>query len=137
MMNLLYFWQSFLEISFSMLLSNFKELESCFFIEQLLVLWGRLHAFIVFEAAVALLLHVLEGLPRYAHHGIALQLLIVLAVQCHQLSKMWQEVSPHDVVLVDVGALDLGHLSEMITHEPTIVVGHSARLLPALICVEA
>ena len=48
---------------------------------------------------------------------------------------MGKEVSPHHVVLVYVGTLDLTHCDKVICQEKTIVIAYSSNFTEALIRV--
>ena len=52
------------------------------------------------------------------------------------LAEVAEEVRPHNMVLVDVGALDLRHRDEVIGEERAIVLTNSAHLCQALVTVE-
>ena len=52
------------------------------------------------------------------------------------LAEVAQEVGPHDVVLVDVGALDLRHGDEVLRQQVAVVGAHAPHLRQALIAVE-
>ena len=52
------------------------------------------------------------------------------------LAEVAQEVGPHHVVLVDVGALDLRHCDEVIRQKQAVILADSAHLRKALIAVK-
>ena len=49
---------------------------------------------------------------------------------------MAEEVGPHDVMLVDVGALDLGHSDEVLRQQVSVVRPDAPHLRQTLIAVE-
>jgi len=63
-------------------------------------------------------------------------LVLLRALHHAYFAKVAQEVGPHHVMLVDVGALDLGHLDEVVGQQAAIVLADSPDLRQTLIRVE-
>ena len=52
------------------------------------------------------------------------------------LAEVAEEVGPHDMVLVDVGALNLRHRDEVVCQELAVVLADAAHFRQALVAVE-
>ena len=78
------------------------------------------------------------------HRTILLNLCIILSNICFVISsptiifflEMWEKVCPHYVCLIDVGALGLGHLDEVVDEELAVVFANSPCLIEALIWIK-
>ena len=62
--------------------------------------------------------------------------MLLLALQVANLGEVREEVRPHDMVLVDVGALDLAHGDEVVRQQQPVVVAYPSHFAQALIRVE-
>lgn len=59
-----------------------------------------------------------------------------LIFELTNLGKVRQEVGPHYVMLVYVGADDLTHLNEVLGQKSSVVLAHASNLVQALVRVE-
>ena len=72
----------------------------------------------------------------FTHWRLLLDDLIVLStLDQSDLTEVRQEVGPHDVELIDVGALDLRHRYEVISQEQAIICPYAPHLRQALVAV--
>ena len=60
----------------------------------------------------------------------------LLLLKTTNLSKVRKKVRPHNVVLVDISALDLTHSNKVIGQERSVVVSDSSHFVQALVCVK-
>ena len=58
------------------------------------------------------------------------------AIDLPNLAEVTQEVGPHHMVLIDIGALDLRHCNEVIGEEKPVVLADPSNFGQALIAVE-
>jgi hypothetical protein len=66
--------------------------------------------------------------------GSLLNYLVVFSAFNHSnLAEVRQKVSPHHVVLVDVGALNLRHRDKVVSQQEAIVCAHSSHLRQTLV----
>ena len=49
---------------------------------------------------------------------------------------MGEEISPHDVMLVDISALDLTHSYKVIGQEGPVIVSDSSYFVQACVCIK-
>lgn len=86
-----------------------------------------------------------NGGPRHAHATLGVGgrrsrfdwcLWVLILFKLAYLREVRQEVGPHDVMLVDVGALHLSHLNVVFTQKTAVVSARSADFIQTLVGVE-